>query len=51
MVSVPALYSHDPSSNPAEVYIVRNNYSGTKTKISKKQPRMAHLKRSDVILL
>ena len=45
MVSVLAFYSDDPSSNPAEVYNFSVKLLLKRTKINKKRPGLAHLKK------
>ena len=42
VVSVLTLYSDDPSSNPAEVYIFSVKLSLKRTKINKKRPGLVH---------
>ena len=46
VVSVLALYSDDPSSNPAEVYIFSVKLNLKRTKINKKRPELAHFQKS-----
>ena len=45
VVSMPAFYSDDPSSNPAEVYNFSVKLFLKRTKINKKRPGLAHLKK------
>ena len=45
VVSVLAFYSDDPSSNPAEVYNFSVKLLLKSTKINKKRPGLAHLKK------
>ena len=42
MVGVLAFYSADPSSNPAEFYILSVKLYLKRTKINKKRPGLAH---------
>ena len=46
MVSVPAIYSEDPSANPAEVYSFYSVNCLKRTEIIQKRPGMAHQKQS-----
>ena len=45
MVSKLAFYSVDPSSNPADVYSFNSVNYLKRTKINKKRPGLAHLKK------
>ena len=45
MVSVLPFYSDDPSSNPAEVFNFSVKLLLKRTKINKKRPELAHLKK------
>ena len=45
VVSVLAFYSDDPSSNPAEVFNFSVKLLLKRTKINKKRPGLAHLKK------
>ena len=46
-----AIYSDDPSSNPAEVYNFSEKLFFKITKINKKRPRLAHLKKKIVTII
>ena len=48
VVSVLAFYSDDPSSIPAEVYNFSVKLLLKRTKINKKRPGLAHLKKINV---
>ena len=45
VLSVLAFYSDDPSSNPTEVYNFSVKLLMKRTKINKKRPGLAHLKK------
>ena len=44
VVSVFAVYSNDPSLNPADISNFSENLSLERTKINKNRPELAHLK-------
>ena len=48
MVSMLAFYSDDPSSNPAEVYNFSVKLLLKSTKINKKRPGLANLKKKKI---